>query len=291
MARARNLKPGYFSDAELTECDFWVRLLFAGLWTECDREGRIEDRPKQIKINIFPADNVDIDAGLAELDRRGLVLRYEVAGKRYVQVRNFVKHQQPHYKEPASAIPPPPGHVDSPYVTFGVPHEQRARILNRDSHKCVACGSADDLTMDHMVARSKGGSGDDENLQTLCRRCNSAKNNRDAAETSARGRPVVGQSSANESGALAPDSGLLTPSSLIPDSGLLTADPGPGADAPGTARAAPPSPVGSPFGLLESLCETLGQDVAVLSEGEKKKQLAAGKRLVAAGWERSTWAG
>ena len=52
-------------------------------------------------------------------------------------------------------------------------------------------------------------------------------------------------------------------------------------DAP--ARAAPPSPVGSPFALLESLCETLGQDVAVLSEGEKKKQLAAGKRLVAAG--------
>jgi len=49
------------------------------------------------------------------------------------------------------------------------------------------------------------------------------------------------------------------------------------------ARAAPPPPVGSPYALLESLCETLGQDVAVLSEGEKKKQLAAGKRLVAAG--------
>lgn len=37
-----------------------------------------------------------------------------------------------------------------------------------------------------------------------------------------------------------------------------------------------------PFALLETLCEELGQDVTVLSGSEKSKQLAAGKRLVAA---------
>lgn len=39
----------------------------------------------------------------------------------------------------------------------------------------------------------------------------------------------------------------------------------------------------SPYALLESLCETQGQDVSVLSKRDKDKQLAVAKRLVADG--------
>ena len=105
MARARNIKPGFFRNAELVELGFDARLLFIGLWTIADRSGRLEDRPKQIKMELFPADNMDCDGLLHELSAIGMVVRYEVDGKRYLQVTNFVKHQNPHRDEKASTIP------------------------------------------------------------------------------------------------------------------------------------------------------------------------------------------
>ena len=61
MARARNIKPGFFRNADLAELPIEARLLFIGLWTIADREGRMEDRPKQIKMELFPADSLDCD--------------------------------------------------------------------------------------------------------------------------------------------------------------------------------------------------------------------------------------
>lgn len=56
-----------------------------------------------------------------------------------------------------------------------VAREVRAAIYNRDGHRCAACGSADDLTIDHIYPVSLGGSDDPANLQTLCRPCNCRK--------------------------------------------------------------------------------------------------------------------
>lgn len=105
MARSRNIKPGFFTNEDLVELNFGTRLLFAGLWTLADREGRLEDRPKKIKIGVFPADNVDVDAMLQELHEAKFVVRYEVDGSRYVQIANWSKHQNPHHTEKASEIP------------------------------------------------------------------------------------------------------------------------------------------------------------------------------------------
>jgi len=35
--RARNIKPGFFSNEDLAECSPWSRLCFAGLWLLADR--------------------------------------------------------------------------------------------------------------------------------------------------------------------------------------------------------------------------------------------------------------
>lgn len=107
MARARNIKPGFFRNADLVELPVEARLLFVGLWTLADREGRLEDRPKQIKMEIFPADCFDCDALLTSLAGTGMIERYEVGGKRYLHVVNFTKHQNPHRDEKASTIPAP----------------------------------------------------------------------------------------------------------------------------------------------------------------------------------------
>jgi hypothetical protein len=107
MARARNIKPGFFTNEELVELPMATRLLFIGLWTVADREGRLEDRPKRIKMAVFPADEVDVDAALDALQAAGFLLRYEIAGQRYIEVLAFNKHQNPHRDEKASTLPAP----------------------------------------------------------------------------------------------------------------------------------------------------------------------------------------
>lgn len=107
MARARNIKPGFFKNEYLAECAHGVRLLFAGLWCMADREGRLEDRPMKIKGELFPYESVDIDQWLNDLQCRKFLIRYSNGDHKYIQILNFKKHQNPHMKEPESSIPEP----------------------------------------------------------------------------------------------------------------------------------------------------------------------------------------
>ncbi len=107
MARARNIKPGFFKNEQLVELPYEYRLLFAGLWTLADREGYLEDRPKRIKMEIFPGDDVNVEKGLSALESHGLILRYMVGEGRYIHICKFLEHQHPHHKEPASTLPKP----------------------------------------------------------------------------------------------------------------------------------------------------------------------------------------
>jgi hypothetical protein len=60
-------------------------------------------------------------------------------------------------------------------------------VLARDNWTCCSCGRSSKeegitLEVDHIVPRSKGGSNDMGNLQTLCRKCNIGKSNKDATD-------------------------------------------------------------------------------------------------------------
>ena len=115
MSRARNIKPSFFQNENLATLPPYARLLFAGLWCLADRAGRLEDRPKRIKAELFPYERVDVDGLLNALagGEEQFILRYEVGGVRYIQVLNFVKHQNPHINERASSIPAPELHSAS----------------------------------------------------------------------------------------------------------------------------------------------------------------------------------
>ena len=57
----------------------------------------------------------------------------------------------------------------------------RKNILLRDRYTCQYCGdvfSAGELTLDHVMPRSRGGKSSWENLVTSCRRCNNHKGDR-----------------------------------------------------------------------------------------------------------------
>jgi 5-methylcytosine-specific restriction endonuclease McrA len=59
----------------------------------------------------------------------------------------------------------------------------RANILLRDDETCQYCGKhARDLTLDHVVPRSRGGQSTWENLVACCRACNGRKGNRTPKE-------------------------------------------------------------------------------------------------------------
>lgn len=103
--RARNVKPGFFQNEQLAELPFEARLLFVGLWCLADREGRLEDRPKRIKMNVFPADSIDIEPLLDGLVRQGLIDRYEAHGVACIEIPKFLEHQRPHANEQESRLP------------------------------------------------------------------------------------------------------------------------------------------------------------------------------------------
>lgn len=54
----------------------------------------------------------------------------------------------------------------------------RRRIFKRDGHECQYCGSKRNLTIDHVIPRSKGGKNTWSNMVTCCSRCNGYKGDR-----------------------------------------------------------------------------------------------------------------
>lgn len=111
MARLRTIKPGFFLDDELAECQPLARLLFAGLWTVADREGRLRDRPRKIKAETLPYDDCDVNELLHDLATHGsparFIIRYSVEECPYIAIPAWDKHQSPHIKEVPSTIPAP----------------------------------------------------------------------------------------------------------------------------------------------------------------------------------------
>lgn len=63
-------------------------------------------------------------------------------------------------------------------VKVQIPYSLRRQVWERDGFRCKLCGADKDLTVDHVKPESLGGSLTIENLQTLCRSCNSTKSNK-----------------------------------------------------------------------------------------------------------------
>lgn len=101
MARARNIKPSFFDNDVLAECEPLARLLFIGLWTIADHNGNLEWRSKRVKKQILAYDNCCIDSLAINLDKSGFVRFYSDGVKIYLNVVNFTKHQNPHKNERA----------------------------------------------------------------------------------------------------------------------------------------------------------------------------------------------
>lgn len=61
------------------------------------------------------------------------------------------------------------------YKKKAIPAKLKVQVHERYEYKCVNCGTHRDLTCDHIIPESKGGETTLDNLQTMCRACNSSK--------------------------------------------------------------------------------------------------------------------
>jgi len=151
--RARNIKPDFFRDYDLCQLDVWARLLFAGLWCMADREGRLEYCPPRIAADVFPYDKIEVEKLLEQLATHNFVVIYEVVAtdsgvvatsRRYVQVLNFDKHQNPHKNEKPSNIPP----------------LEEGRVISGNAQVITGANRADSLIPDSLIPDSSDNSGE-----------------------------------------------------------------------------------------------------------------------------------
>ena len=134
MARARNIKPGFFKNYLLADLGPCCQILFAGLWCLADREGRLEDKPRLIKAELFPYYDFDVNGGLTELERCNFVKRYTVNGESFIEVQNFKKHQSPHGTEKASVIPEPKDDDSRNHCSATTPENHRCLTVDSPKH-------------------------------------------------------------------------------------------------------------------------------------------------------------
>jgi hypothetical protein len=107
VARTRSIKPSFFKNEYLAECEPMARLLFVGLWTLADSQGRMEFRPLRIKAELFPYENCDILGLLKQLADKGFVRAYESGDVKVLEIPTFGDHQRCHPDERDEGLPPP----------------------------------------------------------------------------------------------------------------------------------------------------------------------------------------
>lgn len=74
-------------------------------------------------------------------------------------------------------------YVNIPFSYGRTNYPTRALIYKRDDYECQYCGSKYDLTIDHVIPRSKGGDDTWENLVACCSSCNLKKGDKLLKET------------------------------------------------------------------------------------------------------------
>ena len=93
MARIRTIKPEFWTDEKIVQLPYQARLAFIGLWNFCDDEGRLMDEPDRIKMQVLPADDVNMEIVIDILVSSGLIERYENEESSVLVIKNFLEHQ------------------------------------------------------------------------------------------------------------------------------------------------------------------------------------------------------
>lgn len=135
MPRNRMVKPEFWTNDKVVQCTIIARAFFLGMLNFADDNGNIDQSTNQLKLQIFPADEVDVGLLVDELIQNELVTPYEVGGKKYLHINGFRKHQQ--INRPSQPRCPP---IDSVSTTGGLPEDSPRKERKEKEY----IGSSDD---------------------------------------------------------------------------------------------------------------------------------------------------
>lgn len=95
--RIRTVKPELFTSEDVAALPLPTMVSWIGLWTQCDDWGRAQDTAKVLNGALWPlrVEHTweDMEEDLSILAERGMICRYEVAGRRYLHVVTWRQHQ------------------------------------------------------------------------------------------------------------------------------------------------------------------------------------------------------
>src|SRR5205085_6745905 len=125
MARNRTLSSDFWTREDVIDCSPMSRLLLLGLGNFADDHGVQPLRPRTIRLQVFPGDDLDdqrLRAMIEELAAHRLVRVYTAEGVEYLAIEDWAVHHRigkrarrryprdpalpPEVVEPASAPPP-----------------------------------------------------------------------------------------------------------------------------------------------------------------------------------------
>ena len=111
MARIRTVKPELFRHEALFEAEqqskLPLRLAYIGLFTACDREGRFKWKPRALKLDVLPYDQVDFSRVLDALVTHGFIVKYAFEGDEFGCIPSWSQHQVINNRESTSLLPSP----------------------------------------------------------------------------------------------------------------------------------------------------------------------------------------
>lgn len=117
MPRIRSVHPDICTSETMAALSAELERTFVRLWTHCDDQGRCQDRIKILKASLYPEhDDVTherLDEELSQLETHGLIQRYEIGKKSYIQVTSWDEYQKPQRASTSKYPPPQPSSHES----------------------------------------------------------------------------------------------------------------------------------------------------------------------------------
>ena len=125
MARRRMIVPEIWQSESFAQLSILAKLVFIGLFSNADDEGRGIANPVYIKSILFPYDDgmrvIDIEKALSEIGQFMSVTLYTHDGRKYYALDNWKKSQTIDRPKP-SKLPPP---TDEKSISDESPKDRR----------------------------------------------------------------------------------------------------------------------------------------------------------------------
>jgi len=143
MARKRMVNPDIWTDAGFMELSWGARLLFIGLISRADDEGRGNGSAKSLKAAIFPSDDITIgkvEKLKEEVESFTRTKFYEINGQIYYQLHKWRSYQQIQHPT-KSSIPP---FIEDSLNTTGKLNEDSPQLVNELVNQIIRANSMSD---------------------------------------------------------------------------------------------------------------------------------------------------